>query len=139
MILEYYGDDKKARGFVLSQDDKGKLSGFAVTVDDVEKLTGINFFPLLSDSEAKELESTFDASLWDLSEFNRSTTAKKYGYDLSGSGYSGGSAAVSEAKPEGVWQNIQFFLYTNLGPSKRKIIDFFDDLFDVVEKKDEKL
>lgn len=139
VILDYYGNDKKAIGFVLSQDDKGKLSGFAVTVDDVEKLTGINFFPLLSDSEAKELESAFDASLWDLSEFNRSTTAKKYGYDLSGSGYSGGSAAVSEAKPEGVWQNIQFFLYTNLGPTKRKIIDFFDDLFDVVEKKDEKL
>ena len=35
--------------------------------------------------------------------------------------------------------DIQYFLYTNLGPTKRKIIDFFDDLFDVVEKKDEKL
>ena len=33
VILDYYGNDKKAIGFVLSQDDKGKLSGFAVTVD----------------------------------------------------------------------------------------------------------
>lgn len=128
VILDYYGPEKKAIGFVLAQDAKGNLSAFAMTVDDVEALTGIDFFPLLSDSEESGLESAYDVSLWDLGDFNRTQTAAKYGYDLEGAGYAEGSA-VYAAKPQGVWENILYFLYNNFGPAKRSVLKFADGLF----------
>ena len=127
VILDYYGPEKKAIGFILAQDDKGDLKTFAVSVDDVEALSGIDFFPLLEDSEEEALESTYDVSLWDLSEFNRTKTASKYGYDLDSQGYSAEAQTVS-AEPQGVWESVQFFLYKNLGGYKRKAIDFFDSI-----------
>ena len=134
VILDYYGNEKKAIGFVLAQDAKGNLSAFAMTVDDVESLTGIDFFPLLPDDEESALESTYDVSLWDLGDFSRTQTAKRYGYDLDGAGYSEGSA-VYEAKPQSVWENIQYFLYSNFGSLKLSVIQFADSLF----KKEQKL
>jgi len=133
VILDYYGAEKKAIGFILAQDDKGNLSAFAVTVDDVEKLTGIDFFPLLDDAEERALESVYDVSLWDLSDFNRSTTAAKYGYDLNGAGYSTASS-VYQAQPQGPWESVLYFLYTNFGEAKRSVLDFFYDLFKVEKK-----
>ncbi|MBO4279014.1 MAG: DNA/RNA non-specific endonuclease [Spirochaetales bacterium] len=134
VILDYYGPEKKAIGFVLAQDAKGNLSAFAMTVDDVESLTGIDFFPLLPDDEENALEGTCDVSLWDLGDFNRTQTAKKYGYDLDGAGYNADSA-VYEAKPQGVWENIQYFLYSNFGSKKLSVLQFADGLF----KKEQKL
>ena len=133
VILDYYGAEKKAIGFILAQDDKGNLSAFAVTVDDVEKLTGIDFFPLLDDAEERALESVYDVSLWDMSDFNRSTTAAKYGYDLNGAGYSTASS-VYQAQPQGPWESVLYFLYTNFGEAKRSVLDFFYDLFKVEKK-----
>ncbi len=128
VILDYYGDEKKAIGFVLHQDDKGKISTFAVSVDYVEALTNIDFFPLLDDEEEKALEDQCEPELWDLSEFNRSKTAKKYGYDLSSSSYNADSVAVtSEREPEGIWEKVQYFLYENLSPYKRRVIVFIED------------
>ena len=141
VILDYYGNEKKAIGFIMAQDSTGNISKYAVTVDDVEKLTGIDFFPLLPDSEEQELEGSLNVKLWDLTEFNvgnnKELIAAKYGYDKDSATYTG-TATVSEAKPEGVWQTIQYFLYTHLGGYKRKVLDFFSDLF-IVENKTEKL
>ena len=137
VILDYYGNEKKAIGFIMAQDAKGDISTYAVTVDDVEKLTGIDFFPLLEDAEENELEGSFNVKLWDLTEFNmnnnKEVVAKRYGYDMENATYSE-TAPVSEVKPEGLWQTIQYFLYTNLGSYKRKVVDFFSDLF-IVENK----
>lgn len=133
VILDYYGTEKKAIGFILAQTDKGNLSAFAVTVDDVEKLTGIDFFPLLDEAEARALESVFDVSLWDLSDFNRATTAARYDYDLNGAGYST-SSSVYQAQPQSPWESVLYFLYTNFGEAKRTVLDFFNDLFKVEKK-----
>lgn len=122
VILDYYGPEKKAIGFILAQDSKGDLQTFAVTVDDVEKLSGIDFFPALPDSEEEALESQFDVSLWDLSEFNRTKTAQKYGYDLDSAGYIEEAEPVS-IEPQGLWETVLFFLYTNFGQYKKSIVD----------------
>lgn len=122
VILDYYGPEKKAIGFILAQDAKGDLQTFAVTVNDVEKLSGIDFFPSLPDSEEEALESQFDVNLWDLSEFNRTRTALKYGYDLESSTYNAGAQTVT-AEPHGIWENVLFFLYTNFGQYKKSIVD----------------
>lgn len=129
VILDYYGPEKKAIGFILNQTDKGKLEKYAVSVDEIERITGIDFFPSLDDSEEEILEASFDVTLWDISKFNRTSTAKRYGYDLDGSGYSSDSAAVvSEAKPENVFQQIQYFLYCNLSSYKIQIISIVKGL-----------
>lgn len=128
VILDYYGSEKKAIGFVLKQDSKGKLESFAVSVDDVEKLTGIDFFPLLDDAEEKQLEANYDVSLWDLSDFSVKSTAKKYGYDLSSNGYSENSAAVAaEAKPQNFKEQVLFFLYKNFSSYKLQVISLIKD------------
>ncbi len=137
VILDYLEPEKKAIGFILAQDDKGSLSAFAVSVDDVEKLTGIDFFPLLDDADESALESTFDVSLWDLGDFSRTSTAAKYGYDLSGTGY-GETPVVQQTQPQDPWESVLYFLYTNFGEAKRSVLDFFNSLFKV-EKKQEKL
>ena len=128
VILDYYGSEKKAIGFVLYQDSKGSLKNFAVSVDDVEKLTGIDFFPNLPDDEESALESSFDVSLWDISDFSRTSTARRYGYDLENASYSEDSVAVSEAEPEGFKETVLYFLYVNFGPAKIAVLDFFESL-----------
>lgn len=129
VILDYYGQEKKAIGFVLRQDDKGKLKNFAVSVDYVEELTGIDFFASLSDKEEEALESTFDVSLWDLSEFDRTKTAKRYGYDLSSGSYNEDSVVLAvKSEPQGIIENVRYFLYCNLGSYKIMVIDFVKNL-----------
>ena len=128
VILDCYGSEKKAIGFVLYQDSKGSLKNYAVSVDDVEKLTGIDFFPALPDDEEAALEASFDVSLWDISDFSRTSTARRYGYDLDSASYSGDSAAVSEAKPEGFRETVLYFLYVNFGSLKVSTLDFLDSL-----------
>lgn len=123
VILDYYGPEKKAIGFILSQDDKGDLRTYAVSVDAVEELSGIDFFPLLEDAEEAELESKFDVKLWDISDFNRATIAKKYGYDLDNVSANVPAETVT-AEPQNLREKVQYFLYVNLGPYKRKAIDF---------------
>ena len=101
---------------------------FSSGVDDVEKLTGIDFFPALPDDEEAALEASFDVSLWDISDFSRTSTARRYGYDLDSASYSGDSAAVSEAKPEGFRETVLYFLYVNFGSLKVSALDFLDSL-----------
>lgn len=123
VILDYYGDEKKAIGFILSQDSKGDLASFAVSVDAVESLSGIDFFPLLADPEENALESTFDVSLWDLSDFNSTATAKKYGYDLSSMTYD--AQEVQMPRATSFKDKILFFLYTHFAGYKITILNFF--------------
>lgn len=126
VILDYYGDEHKAIGFVLHQDDKGSLKTFAVSVDYVEALTNIDFFPELDDAEEKILEDQCEPEIWDLSEFNRSKTARKYGYDLNNATYTENST-VSDRQPENLWEKVQYFLYVNLSQYKIKVNSFIDD------------
>lgn len=126
VILDYYGDEHKAIGFVLHQDDKGSLKTFAVSVDYVEALTNIDFFPALDDAEEKILEAQCEPEIWDLSEFNRSKTARKYGYDLNNATYTENST-VSDRQPENLWEKVQYFLYVNLSQYKIKVNSFIDD------------
>ena len=130
VILDYYGPDKKAIGFILAQDSKGDLRSFAVSVDDVEKLSGIDFFPSLPDNEENELESKFDVKLWDLSEFNRTNTARKYGYDLQNSSYAPETQTVA-SEPQGTWETVLFFLYRNFGQYKKDVLVFFQGLLHI--------
>ncbi len=128
VILDYYGEEKKAIGFVLHQDDKGSLKTFAVPVDYVEALTNIDFFPNLEDNEEKLLEAQCEPEIWDLSDFNRSKTAKKYGYDLSSASYKEDSSVISETRePENLWEKVRYYLYLYLGPYKLKVNSFIDD------------
>ncbi len=127
VILDYYGPEKKAIGYILSQEDKGDLRSFAVSVDEVEELSGIDFFPLLDDEEEAALESEFNVKLWDISDFSRTGIAKKYGYDLDGEGYTE-EAVVVQAEPENLKDKVLFFLYTNLGGYKVKVIAFVEGL-----------
>ena len=127
VILDYYGNEKKAIGFILPQDAKGNLSDYATSVDEVERVTGIDFFPNLNDKEEEALESTYDVTLWDLSDFSRTSTAKKYGYDLDQDVIV--AVGVEEVKPEGVWQTVQYFLYTNFGSYKRDVLAWFESVF----------
>ena len=122
VILDYYGAEKKAIGFILAQDAKGDLQTYAVSVNDVEKLSGIDFFPALPDSEEEALESQFDVTLWDISDFNRTKTAQKYGYDLETAGFITEAEPVS-IEPQGAWETVLFFLYTNFGQYKKSIVD----------------
>jgi len=122
VLLDYYGPEKKAIGFILAQDAKGDLQTYAVSVNDVEKLSGIDFFPSLPDTEEETLESQFDVSLWDISDFNRTKTAQKYGYDLESAGFIREAEPVS-IEPQGIWETVLFFLYTNFGEYKKSIVD----------------
>ena len=98
------------------------IQTYAVSVNDVEKLSGIDFFPSLPDTEEETLESQFDVSLWDLSDFNRTKTAQKYGYDLESAGFIREAEPVS-IEPQGIWETVLFFLYTNFGEYKKSIVD----------------
>ena len=123
VILDYYGSEKKAIGFILpNEGSKAKLQSFAVTVDEVEALTGLDFFPLLDDKEEKVLEASFDVELWDFTEFNRTSTAKKYGYDLKEGTFKEDSVVNSKTEPEGIKETVLYFLYTNFSSYKQKVI-----------------
>ena len=122
VILDYYGPDKKAIGFILAQDSKGELKTFAVSVNDVEKFSGIDFFPSLPDDEEEALESQYDVTLWDLSDFNRTATAKKYGYDLDNPSSTPEPQTVTE-EPQDPWESVLYFLYTNFGQYKKDALD----------------
>ncbi|MBR6347846.1 MAG: DNA/RNA non-specific endonuclease [Spirochaetales bacterium] len=129
VVLDYYGTEKKAIGFVMAQDDKGSLRNFAMSVDDVEKITGLDFFPSLPDDEEEALESEYHPSAWDMSDFSRTMTARRYGYDLENASYSADSVAVvPAAEPQGVWENIRYFLFVHVGPAKRSVLEFLESL-----------
>lgn len=83
-FLDFFGNEKKAIGFIIPNDDINykDISQFAVSIDEVESLTGLDFWPLLDDSYENVLESSFDINLWDFGSFNRNKVAEKYGYDL---------------------------------------------------------
>lgn len=83
-FLDLYGDEKKAIGFIIPNDDVNykDISQFAVSVDEVESLTGLDFWPLLEDGLESSLEGSFDFSLWDFGPFSRTKVAEKYGYVL---------------------------------------------------------
>lgn len=122
VILDYYGNEKKAIGFILPNEGSNKsLKSFAVSVDDVEKLTGLDFFCKLPDDEEQELEATFDVTLWDISEFNASKTARKYGYDLDSGEYKPDSVVIKNAEPTNLYETVAYWLFQNLGPYKVRI------------------
>lgn len=83
-FLDLYGEEQKAIGFVIPNDDINykDIKQFAQSVDEVEALTGLDFWPLLDDVYENKLESSFDVNLWDLGSFNRNKLAEKYGYNL---------------------------------------------------------
>jgi len=47
-----------------NEEGTGQLMNFAVSIDSVEAITGLNFFPLLSPQQEKQIESTFDIDWW---------------------------------------------------------------------------
>lgn len=126
VILDYYGPEKKAIGFILAQDDRGRLKNFAVSVDEVESVTGLDFFPRLRDDEEAALESSFNVNLWDISDFSRNSTARRYGYDLSSADFS--ETTYTQARPEGPWQTVRYFLFIHCGKYKQAVIDFVKDI-----------
>lgn len=66
VILDYDEPQKKAIGFMFKNKDIDQpLTNFAVSIDEIEEYTGIDFFPSLSISEERILESSFDLKLWD--------------------------------------------------------------------------
>lgn len=83
-FLDMYGDSQKAIGFIIPNDNVNykDITQFAVSVDTIEEKTGLDFWPLLPDEIENSLESSYDVSLWDLSSFNRTKVAEKYGYNL---------------------------------------------------------
>ncbi len=74
VILDYTEPEIKAIGFIMPHENSSlPLSYFAVTVDEVEEITNIDFFPLLPDDIEEVVESSVDASLWDLKPFSFSS------------------------------------------------------------------
>ena len=65
VILDYFGPDKKAIGFILPNESSQKpLSEFSVSVDEVEDITGLDFFFMLEDDTESNLESRYAYSEW---------------------------------------------------------------------------
>lgn len=65
VVLKYDGDNSKAIGFVLENENSDRdIESFALSVDEVEKITGIDFFPLLEDTIEKNVERKEDTSDW---------------------------------------------------------------------------
>lgn len=123
-FLDYSGDNHKAIGFIIPNDDisYSDITQFAMSVNEVEKITGLNFYHLLPDNEEELLESRYDLSEWDLSKFERKKLAGKYGYDLD-------NPKVDIKTTEPVKQESQdpvteflYFLYVNFGPVKKNIL-----------------
>jgi endonuclease G len=65
VILDVYGDEKKAIAFVMpNAGSKESIFEYAVSIDSVERLTQINFFPALPDALENNLESKINVDLW---------------------------------------------------------------------------
>ncbi len=78
VILDYVGPELKAIGFLLpNEGSQQPLTKFATSIDKVEMVTGLDFFPQLPDDLEATLESTFDVSLWDFTEFNASASERE--------------------------------------------------------------
>ncbi len=65
VILDYKEPNVKGIGFILPNlGSKEKLQFYAVSIDSVEKLTGIDFYPLLPNSEEELIEKTVCIECW---------------------------------------------------------------------------
>jgi endonuclease G len=65
VILDYTKPSIKGIGFILSNSgSKEKLQKYAVSIDSVEELTGIDFFPLLPDSQEELIEKSLCINCW---------------------------------------------------------------------------
>ncbi len=127
-ILDYTGDEHKAIGFLLKNEgSEAALTTFAVSIDQLEEVTGLDFFTSLPDDEEKVLEASFDVTLWDFSEFNTKTTAKKYGYDLTSGAFTE-PVESTKASPETPLEYVLYFLYENFAGYKLKIIAWVKNL-----------
>lgn len=63
VVLDMQG--KKGMGIVVKNSmSSGSLKPFAMSIDEVEEITEIDFFHSLDDDLEKEIESQFDASMW---------------------------------------------------------------------------
>ena len=69
VILDYEGNDKKAIGFIMSNEVSEKpIMDFAVSVDAVERRTGLDFFDgILNDDIEERLESDLNTAYWKVS------------------------------------------------------------------------
>jgi endonuclease G len=93
VVLDYVEPEKKAIGFILSNEGSDRrLQRFATSIDDVEELTEIDFFPQLPDDEEKRLESSYDVDAWNFDQFMASKEERE--------AYSRGSTAVEIPKRE---------------------------------------
>jgi endonuclease G, mitochondrial len=81
VLLDY--KNKKAIGFIIPHEMTDKpLQDFMVAIDDIEKATSIDFFEsMFSDTEEEKLESTFDPSLWNVSEKRYQLRVSKWNYE----------------------------------------------------------
>ncbi|MBI2417970.1 MAG: DNA/RNA non-specific endonuclease [Ignavibacteriales bacterium] len=69
IVLDYYGPEKKAIGFILPNEaSDSPLAEFAVSINEIESKTGINFFPKLPDKLENKLEAECDPGKWGLGE-----------------------------------------------------------------------
>jgi endonuclease G len=65
VILDYKSPKHKGIGLILPNGDHDKpLKDYFITIDSVEKRTGIDFFPVLPDSEENRLESEIVLRDW---------------------------------------------------------------------------
>lgn len=70
VILDYREPELKGIGFILpNRGSREPLQSYAVTIDEVERQTGIDFYSLLADDDEERLESSFDLSLWNFTEY----------------------------------------------------------------------
>ncbi|MCF0238717.1 MAG: DNA/RNA non-specific endonuclease, partial [Sphaerochaetaceae bacterium] len=130
VILDYSGKETKAIAFLLpNEGTKKDLDEFVTTVDEVERITGLDFFPQLPDKEEEALESTYDITLWDFSDFSVSKMAKKYGYDLDSLEIGSFAIEKTVAEPEGLIQTVQYYLYLWFAETKEDIIQEGKDFY----------
>ncbi len=65
VIFDYSEPGIKGIGFIIpNTGSKAPLLNFAVTIDSIEKFTGIDFFPLLPDSQENLIEATLGSTCW---------------------------------------------------------------------------
>ena len=65
VILDYNASGIKGIGFIIpNASSQLLLQRFAVNIDSIEKVTGIDFFPLLPDTQEKKIESNLNINDW---------------------------------------------------------------------------
>ncbi|MDR0802526.1 DNA/RNA non-specific endonuclease [Fluviicola sp.] len=78
VILDYSQPDIKGIGFIIPNAASQKeLKTFAVSIDSVELLTGIDFFPLLPDSEENVIEKTLCTDCWSWGKASKRSSKSK--------------------------------------------------------------